>query len=107
MRKFNYKLDAVQLGMTEEDINQKVTFERYLEKALVGLYPQGLDNKTRREYGRLLDKLDASTDNTLTLEESEFDLINDAFTSNKVKFEPNHTRLINMYVRAIEGAQKL
>ena len=110
MRLFNYVLDLSKLGFKEgegKEVNHKVTFERYLETGLSALYSQGLDNKTRREYARILDKLDLSSDGTIKLEESEFDIINEVFSSEKAKFDPKQTRIVTLYIKALEGAQKL
>jgi|SRR6185369_5791957 len=110
MRVFKFELDLAKLGFKDgegKDVNQKVTFDRYLETGLAAIYPHGLDNKTRREHARILDKLDNATEGTIQLEESEFDLVNEAFNSDKAKFDPKQTRIVALYIKAVESAQKI
>ena len=110
MRAFKYELDLDKLGIKEETgkpINHKITFERFLEVGLASLYPQGLDNRTRRTYGRVLDKLDLSTDGVINLEEVEHELVSEVFVSDKTKFDVKQTRVVGLYAKAVEEAKKL
>lgn len=111
MRLFKYELDLDKLGLTEDEekkkVNHKDTFDRYLQAGLNVVYGQGLDNKTSRVHFRIQQKLDASTDGTIQLEETEFDLVNEGFNSEKARFDAKQTRLVSQYRQAIEGAQKL
>lgn len=108
MRKFKFELELEKIGYKPEEnneVNHKVTFERYLQDGLSSIWSKGLDNKTRREYLSVLKKLDESIDGLVNLEETEFDLVNSAF--NKGVFKVEQTRLIGLYLQAIEGAQKI
>lgn len=111
MKLFGYEVDLSKLKLTAEEADafakhgQKTLFESILNNGLTMKYRQGIPGAKQRILGRILEKLDAAKCSTLSLEESEFDLLCEAFDPETSFFSTNQTRLVLQYFSAIEKAK--
>lgn len=111
MKTFEFAVDLTQLKLTDADReiflkdNQRTVFENVLNQALQLRSPTGINAKEGRILSRICSKLDKAEDGRLELEESEYDLISDAFLNEKAQFQPAQYRLISQYHLALEKAK--
>jgi hypothetical protein len=100
------RLDKIMLAEIEA-LGQANLFDNYLMRALDMKNGQkGIKPSDGRILRRIQDKLDASTDGTLSLEEAEFDLIKAAFRNEESHWPALQNRALMQYLDNIEAAEK-
>jgi hypothetical protein len=108
MKEFNIFVNPTDLKMIPEEAKFIAengfngVFENVVNHAIHTRYPQGIGGRTQRTFARILNKLDATKDNLLQLEEDEFELLKNLFTHDEAKFPATQTRLIDAYVKQFE-----
>jgi len=79
----------------------KFVFENFITSLATAKYPQGMKGLNLRIFGRILEKLDKSTD-TIEFETAEFDLLKEFVLSDEISVLPQQARLYNYYRRKFE-----
>lgn len=108
MKEFNIFVNPNDLKMIPEeakfivDNGFNAVFENVVNHAIHTRYPQGIGGRTQRTFARILNKLDATKNDLLQLEEDEFELLKNLFTHEDAKFPATQTRLIDAYVKQFE-----
>jgi len=113
MKQFTYAVDVSALKLSDEEKalfakeNGKQVFENILAQAINQKSPQGIPGPIGRTLVRILNKLDASTDGNIQLEETEFEFIKGFLMNDAILFRPAQYRLIALYQANLDGAKSI
>lgn len=113
MKTLDITLDIDALKTADEEKEQilslgsVIVFEALFIQGLNRRYQAGLPLAKGKLLARIQTKLDKlnSSNSILDLEESEFDLVKEVFTSEDSSFGPSQYRAVMQFIRAIESSK--
>ena len=102
MKQFKWKLDT-SFANEEIKVTPSQLFLSYLNGALTSAYKDGIGRDYLRRAFKISEKVEASTTDTIELEDAEFELIKEAFE--RAKFNPAIAKVVVQIYDAIDNAK--
>lgn len=104
MKKFKWKMDrSVVKGDKSENVSDAELFIGYMNGAFQSAFKDGLSREYMRRAFKISEKIEASKDGVVELEDAEFGLIDDTFT--RAKFNSIISKMVVQIYDAIDATK--